>query len=115
MIRIDNSKSYLKELVRLNKYNLLACGYQKLDVSTAGAKSLTIPTDATYAEITLESSVTTGVVTRYLEYGGTPTATDGMGLVHLTTFDINGYANLANFKIILTTAGTHTAHIQYFK
>lgn len=113
----NQSKSYLSELNRITKYNLLSCGYQKLNVSTAGAKSLTIPTDARYAEMTIESSVTTGVVTRYLLLGNKtlPTSTDGMGLINLTTFDITGYANLLNFRIILATAGTHTLHIQYYK
>lgn len=113
----DQNKNYTSELVRLNKYNLLAIGYEKLDVSTAGAKSLTVPAEAKYAEFTLESSVTSGIVVRHLELGDKtlPTATDGLGLTHLVTFDISGYPNLINFRAILATAGTHTLHVEYFK
>lgn len=112
----NQSKSYLDQLVRLNKYNLLACGYQKLTVNGTAA-ALTIPTGATYAEVTFESSVTSGVAARHLELGdgGLPTTTDGLGITHLLTFDITGYPNLLNFRIIQATAGTHTLHIQYYK
>lgn len=112
----NQSKSYLSELVRLNKYNLIACGYQKLTVNGTAA-SLTVPDGAKYAEMTIESSVTSGVVARHLELGaGTlPTSTDGLGMTHLLTFDITGYPNLINFRVIQTQAGTHTLHIQYYK
>ena len=112
----NQSKSYLSELVRLNKYNLIACGYQKLTVNGTAA-ALTVPAGASYAEVTLESSVTSGVVARHLELGATtlPTTTDGLAITHLLTFDVTGYPNLLNFRIIQTTAGTHTAHIQYYK
>lgn len=112
----NQSKSYLSELVRLNKYNLIACGYQKLTVNGTAA-SLTVPDGAKYAEITVESSVTSGVIARHLELGtGTlPTTTDGLAITHLLTFDVIGYPNLLNFRIIQTNAGTHIAHIQYYK
>lgn len=112
----NQSKSYLSELVRLNKYNLIACGYQKLTVNGTAA-SLTVPANAKYAEITVESSVTSGVVARHLELGATtlPTANEGLGITHLLTFDISGYPNLINFRIIQTQAGTHLCHVQYYK
>jgi len=110
----DQSKSYLSELVSLAKNSFKAISYQKLTV-TGTAASLTVPNDAKYAEIRLESSVTSGIVVRYLITGGTPTSTDGMGLTHLELFDITDYQNIINFKAIQTGAGTHTLHITYYK
>lgn len=114
---IDNNKSYTRELVRMGKYNLLAIGYEKLDVSTAGVKSLTVPTNAKYAEISAESSVTASVPMRYKLLGASslPTSSDGHFLNHLTVFDISGKSNLDNFRVIQTGAGTHTLHITYYK
>lgn len=115
----DQSKSYLSELIRLNKKDLIAIGYQKLTVDgTAGGVSLTVPTNASYALIVLESSVTGQVAIRYLECGNTVyavTATDGIGRSHLDAFDIDGKENMTNFRAIQTTAGTHTLHVQYYK
>lgn len=113
----DNSKSYLRELVRINKFNLTAFAYEALDVSSAGAKSLTVPTGAVYAEIRVESSVTLGIVLRYLMLGANtlPTSTVGLSLSNLDYFDITGYPNLLNFRVILTQAGTHTVHVQYYR
>lgn len=112
----DQSKNYISELVKLNKANLLACGYQKLTVNGTAA-ALTIPAGARYAEVTFESSVTSGVAARHLELGDKtlPTSTDGLAITHLLTFDITGYPNLLNFRIIQATSGTHTLHIEYFK
>lgn len=111
----NQSKSYLSELVKLNKYNLLAFDYEKLDVSTAGVKTLTVPAGARYADVSAESSVTASIPMRYKLDGGNPTSTDGHFLNHLTQFDISGKPNLDNFKIIQTGAGTHTLHITYYK
>jgi hypothetical protein len=113
----NQSKSYLSELVRLNKYNLIAFAYEKLNVSTAGVKSLTVPTDAKYADISVESSVTASVPMRFKLTGNAslPTATDGHALRDGTLFDVSGKPNLDNFRVIQTGAGTHTLHIQYYK
>lgn len=108
----DQSKQYLQELLRLTKYNLTACEYEKLSVAGT-AVSLTVPTHANYALIVLQSSITTPAI-RYLEYG-TPTSTDGIPRSNLDAFDIHGYQNLTNFKAIQVGAGTHTLHIQYYK
>jgi hypothetical protein len=116
---MDQSKIYIQDLVRLNKYNLTAIGYQKLTVdNTSGGVALTVPADATYALMELESSVTTGIVIRYLECGKTiytVTTTDGIGRAHLDAFDVHGAHNLNNFRAIQAQAGTHTLHIQYYK
>ncbi len=108
----DQSKDYLKELLQLTRYNMIACGYQKLTVDGT-VKSLTIPTGARYALCVLQSSITTPAI-RYLEYG-TPSATDGIPRSDLDAFDIQGAQNLANFKVTQVGAGTHTLHIQYYK
>jgi len=44
-----------------------------------------------------------------------PTASDGMALNHLDFFDIDNGTNMVNFRVIRTTGGTHTLHIQYYK
>lgn len=108
----DQSKEYLKELLQITRYNLVACGYQKLTVAGT-AVSLTIPTGARYALVVVQSSIATPAI-RYLEYG-TPTATDGIPRSDLDAFDIQGAQNLANFKAIQVGAGAHTLHIQYYK
>lgn len=115
----DNSKSYLNELIRLNKKDLISIGYQKLTVdATADGVSLTVPNDATYALMVVESNVTGAIAIRYLECGNTVytvSTTDGIGRSHLDAFDVDGKQNLTNFRAIQTTAGTHTLHIQYYK
>lgn len=113
----NQSKSYLNQLLRVTKYNLLAFSYEKLDVSTAGVKSLTVPEGARYADISVESSVTASVPMRYKLLGASslPTSTDGHFLNNGTVFDISGTPNLNNFRVIQTGAGTHTIHVTYFK
>ena len=115
-IYADSSKQLLHELLRLTKKNHVAIGYQKLTVTGATAQSLTIPTNATYMEIRVESATTTGVIMRYnlLGTANPPTTTDGMALTYLDLFDISGAANLTNFRII-AVSGSHTIHVQYYK
>ena len=110
----NQSKSYLDQLLKQNLNSFKAFSYQKLTV-TGTAVSLTVPENAKYAEIRLESSITATIAARYLITGDIPTATDGMALNNLDLFDISDYQNLVNFKIIQATAGTHTLHIQYYK
>ena len=114
---IDQVKVYLQELIKITKYNLLAFSYEKLDVSTAGAKSLTVPEGARYADISVESSVTASVPMRYKLLGNAslPTSTDGHFLNNGTVLDVTGTPNLNNFRVIQTGAGTHTIHITYYK
>lgn len=108
----DQSKSYLKDLLQITRYNLVACGYQKLTIDGT-ARSLTVPTGARYAFIIVESTIATAAI-RYLE-NGTPTASDGMPVSNLSGFDIQGAENLKNFKAIQVAAGTHALNIQYYK
>lgn len=110
----DNSKSLLRGILQKSNHDLLAVGYEKISVSTI--KSLTVPTGATYALITVESSLTTPAI-RYLELGDKtpPTSTDGIQRSNLDAFDVNGYSNLLNFRAIQVGVGTHTLHVQYYK
>lgn len=112
----DQSKSYLSELIRLNKKDLIAIGYEKLTVAGTAVGLASIPTEARYALVVVESSVASGMAIRYLEYGAAPTASDGIGRANLDAFDIHGRQNMVNFKAIQTTgASTNTLHIQYYK
>ena len=111
----NQSKSFLAELVKINKFNLLAFAYEKLTVNGT-VVALTVPTEATYALVTVESSLTTPAI-RYLELGlvTPPTTTDGMSRSNLDTFDITGTPNLVNFRATQVAAGTHILHVQYYK
>ena len=115
---IDNSKTLLRELLRINRNNLIACGYEKLSVSSAGAKKLmNIPVDAKYAEIRVESSITGVPALRYLALGDIqlPTSTDGLPLSNLDFFDVTGTPNLINLRVIYISGGTNVLHVQYYK
>jgi len=116
-IRGDQSKSQLSELVRISKANLIAIGWQSLTVdATAGGVALTVPTNARYALIVVESSIATPAI-RYLECGNaveTVTSSVGIPRSNLDALDIQGYQNLVNFRAIQVGAGTHTLSIQYY-
>ena len=110
----NQSKSYLSKILRAHLNSFKAFDYQKLSI-TGTAAALTVPTGTKYAEIRLESTVTSSVPVRYLITGDVPTSTDGMALNHLDLFDLTDYQNIINFKAIQTGAGTHTLHITYYK
>lgn len=114
---IDNVKSLLRELIRINKYNLQPIGYENLSVNSASVFSLTPTAGATYAEVVVESSVTASVPLRFLILGNNtlPTAANGLALNHLDRFDLQGTNNLKDFRIIRTGAGTYNVHIIYYK
>ncbi len=103
------------ELERLSKNSYKAFKYQKLSVNSASVFTLTVPEQTKYVDITVESDVVLTIPLRYLITGETPTATDAVPLNHLDRFDISDAANIYNFKVIRTTVGTHTLHIQYFR
>lgn len=116
-VNIDNNKSYSRELVRLAKYNLVACGFQKLTVnSTSGGVSMTVPNDAKYALCVVESDAT-GTAIRYKQLGAlsAPTTSEGIPRADLELFDIQGYQNLINFRAIQAQSGTHSIQIEYYK
>ncbi len=85
----NQSKSYLDQLLRQQRYNLTAIGYQQLVVGGT-AVALTVPADATYALIEVESDLTTPAI-RYLELGNTtlPTASTGIRRSNLDGVDID--------------------------
>lgn len=115
---VQTSKALLQSLLTITRANLVAIGWQSLTVdNTAGGVSLTVPTNARYALIVVESTAT-GTAVRYLECGpGAATVTSSVGIPrsNLDAFDIQGYQNLLNFRVIQAQAGTHTLSIQYYK
>lgn len=116
-MNIDTEKALLRELVRIQNYNLTACGYEALTIDGTVKKLASVPTDAKYAEITLESSIA-GKSIRYLELGGTgtqPSTTVGIAKQDLDMFDIHGQHNIINARFTQISAGTHTIHVQYYK
>jgi hypothetical protein len=112
----NQGKSYLSELVRLNKYNLIACGYEQLTVAGTAVGLASIPADAKYALIEVESSLTTPAI-RYLELGANTLPTSALGIRRSTldAFDVSGMPNLINFRAIQIGAGTHKLNVQYYK
>lgn len=112
---IDNNKGYTSELVKIAKQNLIAIGYQKLAV-TGTVANLTVPSDARYALIVVESDAT-GTAIRYLETATQPLVTSSNGIPrgNLDAFDVQGYQNLTNFRVIQTQSGIHNLNVQYYK
>jgi hypothetical protein len=107
----DQSKDYTRMLVdKSNKY-LKAFSYEKITV-TGAYEVLTVPAGATYCDIRVESA-SAGVVMRY-RFDGVPTINDGVPLSNLDFIDITGADNMATFKVI-STAGSHTIHVTYWK
>lgn len=108
-----NTDHLLSKIVSQNQTDLNAIGYEKLTVSST-AVALTVPANAKYALVVVESSVTSGFVINYLEYGAAPTSSTGIPRSHGDGFDILGQQNLKSFKAIEITAGTHSLHVQYY-
>lgn len=111
----NQSKSYLSELVRQGLNSFIAFGYEKITVGSS-VVTLTPPAGAKYATITVESSVTTGVVIRCLQnLSTTVTSSVGQGLRDGSVLDITMAENLKNFQAIQAQAGTHNIYVEYFK
>lgn len=110
----NQSKSYLSAILREQLGNLDAFSYQKLTVDGT-VRNLTVPTGATAALISFESSIAT-VAARYLEtLQTTVSGTEGLGIKDGTEISILGAQNLSQFQIVQTGAGTHTLYIQYYR
>lgn len=109
----------IKSLLAYLQKERIAIGKQVLSFDDSPAVALTIPTGATYAEVSLVADATvasTSNVARFWTDGSTPTATEGLSRNHLAAWDIIGGDNLANFKIIGVEAGkTHVLNVLYFK
>ncbi len=113
----DQSKTYIQQLVNLTKKNLLAIGWETLVIDNTVKKLISIPTDATYALVVVESTITTPAI-RYLELGGAgtqPSTTVGIPRSNLDAFDIQGAENIRNFRATRIAAGTHSVSVQYYK
>jgi len=111
----DQSKSYLSKLVQQGLNSFKAFSYESITVDGT-VKNLTIPADARYALITVESSVTSGVVARYLETKQTTVSTTaGLALRDGSVIDITDAQNLSQFQITQAQAGTHVIKVQYCK
>ena len=111
----DNSKSLLAELIKITRYNLKAVGYESLTVAGSVVKLISIPENANYAIITVESDLTTPAI-RYLELGDqtVPSSTVGIARSNSDAFDVQGKENLVNFRAIQVGAGTHSVKVQYY-
>lgn len=106
-----------KQLKQAALNSFKAFSYESIIID-GSVKILTIPVGAKYALITVESSVTTGVVARYLEFGGSNivvTTTLGLALRDGSVLDITDAQNLAGFQITQAQAGTHVIKVQYYK
>ncbi len=111
----DQSKSYLQQLVKIALNSPKAIGYEKITVDGT-VKKLTVPLDATYAKITLESADTTGIAARFLEVNSPlVTSSSGMPLYNGTVSDILDYQNLIGFQIIRAQSGATSLNVQYYK
>lgn len=111
----DQSKDYLKELVRIALNSPKSIGYEKITVDST-IKNLTVPAGATYAIITLESADTTGIAARFLQTKLPAVQTTvGMPLYNGTTKDILDYQNLVNFQIIRVQSGATSLNVEYFR
>jgi hypothetical protein len=83
--------------------------------------TLTVPSNAKSCIIGVEQDVTgdvslVGKCVRFYESGSVPTASNGMFLGNLDTYEIKNYENMLRFKIIGTEAGkTHTLQVLYYE
>lgn len=113
----DEAKQYLQELLKVSKYDFIASGFEKLTITGTSIGFQTIPENSRYALVVVESTNTTTPAVRYLELNDkiSPTATNGIPRSNLDAFDIQGYANIVNFRCIQTSAGTHSLSIQYYR
>ena len=94
------------DVITNKPYLLTPLGYQQI-VGLVAATSLTVPTGATLADITIE-----GQPIRYRDDGVAPTATVGMLLYQSQSFRYSG--SLAAIQFI-QTAATATLDISYYR
>lgn len=111
----NQSKSYLSGILRSALNSFKAFSYESITIDGT-VKTLTVPDGAKYALITVESSVTSGVIARYLETKqSTVTTTLGLALRDGSVVDVTDAQNLAGFQVTQATAGTHVIKVQYYK
>lgn len=109
----DNSKTYLRELVRQGLNDLEAFFYEKITVDS-NVKTLTIPAGAKVAVVSLVSTIT-GAPAAWVRYDGTPSTGGGSPFYNGDRWNIVDPKNLVNFKIIQDSAGTHTLYVEYYR
>ena len=109
----DNSKTYLRELVRQGLNDLEAFAYEKITVDGT-VKTLTIPTDAKTAVLALVSTITSSPAVM-VRYDANPTTTDGMPFFNGDRFNVVDAKNLAMFKVTQVAGGTHTLYVEYYR
>ena len=109
----DNSKTYLRELVRQGLNHLEAFSFESITV-TGSVATLTVPTGAKMAEITLVSTVTPGVAVR-VRYDANPASGTGAPYYNTNRWVVYDMKNLVAFKAIQESVGTHTLSVQYYR
>ena len=108
----------IKSLLGILQKQHIAFGKEIVTFDDSPAVALTVPTGATYAEISLVADATAVAtnVARFWVDGSTPTATEGLSRNSLSSWDISGGDNIVNFKIIgVEAAKTHKLNVQYYK
>jgi len=101
-----------KILYKLNK-EYKATGNETLTIDGT-VKHLTVPEDAIYAIIYVESDNLTDHVLRYWEDGSSPTTTTGIPRHSDTAFDVENKHNLLRFRVTETSANTTKIQVQYY-
>lgn len=109
----DNSKTYLRELVRQGLNDLEAFSYEKITV-TGSVSTLTIPTGAKVAVMSLVSTITSGPAA-WVRYDGTPSSGGGSPFYNGDRWNVVDPKNLVNFKITQDSGGTHTLYVEYYR
>ena len=95
-----------------------ATTFEQLSVAGSVVSLPSIPTDATYAIVTLESTDTSSIVVRTTEGKSTPSVTVGLPKTNLDSWDILGAENIKNTQLIATTLGqsaTNVLNVQYYR
>lgn len=93
----------------------LPIGKQTLDVPNSST-ALTIPAGANNALVTVESDVAApDPAIRYWVDGSNPTNSEGHARADGDAFELVGLPELAGFRVIEATAGTHTLQITYYR
>jgi hypothetical protein len=109
----DNSKTYLRELVRQGLNDLEAFALEKVTVNNT-VKTLTVPADAKVAVMSLVSTITSGPAI-WVRYDADPVSGIGSPFYNTDRFNVVDAKNLTNFKVIQDSAGTHTLYVEYYR
>lgn len=109
----DNSKTYLRELVRQGLNDLEAFAYEKIVVN-GSVSSLTVPAGAKMAVLTLVSTIT-GAPAAWVRYDANPATGGGSPFYNTNRWTVSDAKNLVNFKITQDSAGTHALYVEYYR